>query len=91
VALTEKRTPEAAELAPRDRARDPVDDDVDVALETPDTAGRHGTGDAVDGARVEAARLERDLETRDLRVSDSLRCGRQRERCDRGQAREKSP
>jgi hypothetical protein len=54
VALAEQRC-QPAEPPARDRAGDPVDDDADVALEAPDTARGHGPGDAVDGARIEAA------------------------------------
>jgi hypothetical protein len=57
----------AAERAPRLRAGDAVGGQAAAALEALDGRRRGGPGDAVDGARVEPAGAQRDLQGGDVR------------------------
>ena len=68
VAPAEQRPAERPERRPRACARAAVDGEPLLRLEEPDGGDSAGPGDAVDRARVEAVRLQRDLQSRHLRV-----------------------
>jgi hypothetical protein len=77
VATAEQRAAERPERGARPLPRAPVDGEPGARLEQPHRGDRPGAGDAIDRARVDAVRLERDLEPRDLRilgVRDPCRC-----------------
>jgi hypothetical protein len=87
----EKGAAQTAELRARDRPGNAVHGDPHATLEPPDGLRGQWPGDAVDGAVVEAAGHQRDLEAGNLWVGDRVRSRRQHDGCEYGKARDESP